>query len=244
MKKFLFFIMMLAFVSSTVYADDFEDFEESFEDEFVVEEKYDPLEGYNRFMTQVNDRFYIYVFDPAARTYKAVIPQYVRNGMNNMFHNLLYPVRALNNLLQGKFQNTAEESARFVINTTFGLFGFFDPAEYNFGLRAHNEDFGQTLGYYGVKGGFPVVLPILGPSNLRDMFTMYPDSLTDPIYNNRMPYKLSNGYRQTLLLYSLDKINKGSFQVGMYEKVKADAIDLYPYLRDAYEQSREKLIQE
>ena len=144
---------------------------------------------------------------------------------------------------------------RFIINSTVGIFGIWDPAKEWFGLEAHEEDFGQTLGYYGVGGGFHIVLPFLGPSNLRDMFSLYPDMQMDPVYyaENR-PYNfpkkegedlgLSRQTIQQTNLLMLKTVNKESLRIGQYENLKKDAIELYPFLRDVYEQNRAKLIEE
>ncbi len=234
-----------------------EEFDDGFEDEFESgdEEIFDPLSGYNTMMTEFNDGFYIYVLDPVARGYEWVMPDLAQRGVKNFFHNLLFPIRFVNNALQLKPINAGEELFRFVLNSTVGIFGLWDPAKEWFGLEAHEEDFGQTLGYYGIGGGFHIVLPFLGPSNLRDMFSLYPDMQMDPVYyfDNR-PYnfpKMEGEYlgmsRQSLQqtnLLMLKTVNQESLRIGQYENLKKDAIELYPFLRDVYEQNRAKLIEE
>ena len=159
---------------------------------------------------------------------------------SKFFHNIYYPVRLVNNLLQGKLYNAYEETGRFVINSTVGLLGLFDPAKSKFNLQAHNEDFGQTLGFYGVGSGPHIVIPLLGPSNLRDTISILPDSFLSAIeYIDKS--KNIEGY---LVIKSLEKINYTSIHMSEYEKLKADAVDLYPYLRDVYEQYRDKQIEE
>ena len=168
-----------------------EGFDDEFEDEFGAAEKevFDPLSGYNRVMTDFNDSLYVWVLDPVARGYRWVLPYAARRGVKNFFHNLLFPLRFVNNALQLKIKNAGEEFLRFSINSTIGILGFWDPAKEWFDLEAHEEDFGQTLGYYGVGGGFHVVLPFLGPSNVRDMFSLYPDMQMDPVnYVENRPY--------------------------------------------------------
>ena len=237
--------------------DDEAGFDDEFEDEFAASEQevFDPLSGYNRVMTGFNDRFYFFVLDPVARGYRWVLPGTARRGVKNFFHNLLFPLRFVNNALQLKATNAGEEFLRFSINSTIGILGFWDPAKEWFGLEAHEEDFGQTLGYYGVGGGFHVVLPLLGPSNLRDMFSLYPDLQMDPVnYVENRPYnfpKQEGEYlgvsRQTLQaidLTLLKTVNTESLRIGQYENLKKDAIELYPFLRDVYEQNRAKLIRE
>ncbi len=245
--------------SETETDEDLEDeeFDDGFEDEFESAEKeiFDPLSGYNTVMTEFNDGFYVYVLDPVARGYEWVMPDLAQRGVKNFFHNLLFPIRFVNNALQLKPINAGEELFRFIINSTVGIFGLWDPAKEWFDLEAHEEDFGQTLGYYGVGGGFHIVLPFLGPSNLRDMFSLYPDMQMDPVYyvENR-PYNLPKkegeylgmsrqAVQQTNLLI-LKTVNQESLRIGQYENLKKDAIELYPFLRDVYEQNRAKLIEE
>ena len=246
-------------LSETETDEDFEDeeFDDGFEDEFenAEEEIFDPLSGYNSVMTEFNDGFYVYVLDPVARGYRWIMPDPARRGVKNFFHNLLFPIRFVNNALQLKPINAGEEMFRFIINSTVGIFGIWDPAKEWFGLEAHEEDFGQTLGYYGVGGGFHIVLPFLGPSNLRDMFSLYPDMQMDPVYSvENRPYnfpKKEGEYlglsRQTIQqtnLLMLKTVNRESLRIGQYENLKKDAIELYPFLRDVYEQNRAKLIEE
>ena len=234
-----------------------EGFDDEFEDEFGDAEKevFDPLSGYNRVMTDFNDSLYVWVLDPVARGYRWVLPYAARRGVKNFFHNLLFPLRFVNNALQLKIKNAGEEFLRFSINSTIGILGFWDPAKEWFDLEAHEEDFGQTLGYYGVGGGFHVVLPFLGPSNVRDMFSLYPDMQMDPVnYVENRPYnfpKQEGEYqgvsKQTLQevdLTLLKIINRESLRIGQYANLKKDAIELYPFLRDVYEQNRAKLIKE
>ena len=244
--------------SSETDTDEEEDgFDDEFEDEFGDAEKevFDPLSGYNSVMTNFNDGFYVYVLDPVARGYRWVLPDTVRRGVKSFFHNLLFPLRFVNNALQFKVKNAGDEFLRFSINSTIGILGIWDPAKEWFGLEAHEEDFGQTLGFYGVGGGFHVVLPFLGPSNVRDMFSLYPDMQMDPVnYVETRPYNFpkqegeSLGVsRQTLQqteLTLLKTINRESLRIGQYENLKKDAIELYPFLRDVYEQNRAKLIRE
>ena len=246
-------------LSETETDEDLEDeeFDDGFEDEFenAEEEIFDPLSGYNSVMTEFNDGFYVYVLDPVARGYRWIMPDPARRGVKNFFHNLLFPIRFVNNALQLKPINAGEEMFRFIINSTVGIFGIWDPAKEWFGLEAHEEDFGQTLGYYGVGGGFHIVLPFLGPSNLRDMFSLYPDMQMDPVYyveNRPYNFPMKEGEylglsRQTIQqtnLLMLKTVNRESLRIGQYENLKKDAIELYPFLRDVYEQNRAKLIEE
>lgn len=218
---------------------------DEFSDEMEVKEIYDPFSAYNRVMTTFNDGAYEYVFKPIAKGYKVVLHKEIRLSVENFFHNLYFPVRVVNNLLQAKFENSAEETGRFVVNSTIGILGLFDPAKNEFGLEKHEEDFGQTLGFYGVGSGPHIVLPLWGPSNLRDVLSLYPDSLASPFdYEDRDYYALTDTWDEFLVANSVEKINKTSLYMDKYEKLKEDAIDLYPYLRDVYEQYRNKQIEE
>jgi phospholipid-binding lipoprotein MlaA len=219
------------------------DTEENFEDEFATQdsvEKNDPLSGYNKIMTSFNDKVFTYALDPISRGYAYVLPQSVRESLSNAIHNIEFPIRFANNLLQGKFKNSADELGRFVFNSTIGLGGLFDPASSQLNIPAHNEDFGQTLGYYGIGSGFHVVLPFLGPSNVRDIVGLTADAYTSPlVYQKGLKrYKVPNNYGQGIAIYAGKIINKNSLHLGAYESLKKDAIDLYPFLRDIYEEKR------
>ncbi|MAD41699.1 MAG: ABC transporter [Arcobacter sp.] len=229
-----------------------DEFNEDFGDDFdggyaKVEEVFDPLSGYNRIMTTFNDKVFIYALNPTAKGYAYVLPKTVRSGISNFFDNLMFPLRFVNNVLQFKFQNSAEELGRFLINTTFGLAGFMDPAKTEFGWEQHDEDFGQTLGFYGVGEGFHVVLPFLGPSNLRDMVGLVADSYTSPLSNtgsSDLRYKIPDTQTQSLAIRATSVVNGTSLRLGLYESLKKDAFDLYPYFRDLYNQRRNTLIKE
>ncbi len=229
---------------STAQDDELDEFYDEFSDD-DTDEKSDPLKGYNVFMTDFNNGFYIHVFDPVARGYTYIVPEGGRKSIRNLFHNLMFPIRLVNNLLQGKFANAREETGRFIVNTTVGILGLFDPAKEYLAWEPHNEDFGQTLGYWGVGGGYHIVLPILGPSNMRDMFSMYPDSLVNPIhYHDERSYNLAGDRDQSILLSTYQRLNDGSLKFGKYEDLKKDAVELYPFLKNIYKQRREKLIKE
>ncbi|MFW6335055.1 MAG: VacJ family lipoprotein [Desulfosalsimonas sp.] len=217
---------------------DFDDFEEFEAGTGGDEEKiYDPLSGYNRFMTKVNDRLYFWVLKPAATGYATVTPRLVRKSVNRFFKNLSYPVRFVNNVLQLKIRRAGVETARFVVNSTVGIAGLADPAGKWLELQPYPEDFGQTLGVYGVGGGFHLVLPVLGPSNLRDSLAGIPDGYLEPIHYVE-PWELSAGLR----VY--DRINYTSLHLGEYESYKKDAVDWYIFLRDIYESNRKRKIKE
>ncbi|MFQ5597910.1 MAG: VacJ family lipoprotein [Nitrospiria bacterium] len=222
--------------NDAVPEDDFDAFEDEFEtaDAPLV---FDPLSGYNRRMTRFNDKFYDWILSPMASGYQAVVPQTGRTAIGRFFKNLFFPLRFVNNVLQLKYDAAAEELARFVINTTVGLVGFFDPAHAWLHLEAHPEDFGQTLGFYGVGSGFHLVLPFLGPSNLRDTIGLVPDAYA-------VPFAYLHEAEAALAIESYRRLNVTSLHLGEYESIRKDALDLYSFLRDAYEQNRNKQIKE
>jgi len=223
-------------VSAQAPVDDELNLESEF-DEPGVNQPLDPLSGYNRLMTQFNDKVYFYALKPAAQGYRAVVPEGGRLAVSRFFRNLLMPVRFANNLLQLKPKQAGTELARFVLNSTLGFLGFTDPAAEKFGLQAYPEDFGQTLGYYGVGSGFHIVLPLLGPSNLRDTLGLVPDHFLDPVSH-------IDDFETELAVRTYKQVNDTSLHIGEYESVKKDAVDLYTFIRDGYEQHREKLIEE
>ena len=251
-------LVLLAEADTGVMSDtgpDLTDTDAEGEDDFGFEEEFkeitnkkiiDPLSGYNRFMTQFNDKLYFWALRPMAKGYRAIVPMGVRKAINRFFVNLLFPVRFVNNLLQLKFRNAGTELARFGINSTVGVLGLGDPAKEWFDLDPHPEDFGQTLGHYGVGPGFHIVLPFWGPSNLRDLAGMVPDHFLEPqSYDNELD---SVDYVKTQeeewLIRAYDEVNYRSLHIGEYESLKKDALDLYPFLRDAYEQNRIKEVKE
>lgn len=240
MKYILIQILLITYL----FSNNTNDFDDEFESEFKNEYKqstFDPLSGYNKVMTDVNDVLYIKVFTPVFAGYDYVMPDAAQNAIGNFFENLKFPIRFINNLLQFKFKNAGEETLRFVANTIVGFGGISDVATTYYHIPKHNEDFGQTLGYWGIGSGFPVVLPILGQSNLRDIFGLAGDFGADPI--NYADNAFDTKYLQ-LELKTARTINENSFDPYMYENLTKGVINLYPFLKNAYEQRRNALIKE
>ena len=215
--------------------DDF-GLDDEFEED-VGEEVSDPLIGYNRFMTHVNDKFYFWLLKPVARGFSWIVPQPGRVAIGRCFRNILFPVRLVNNLLQLKFKRAGIETARFGVNTTIGVLGLGDPAKSWLKLDPCEEDFGQTLGHYGVGSGFYLVLPIFGPSNLRDAVGKIPDSFLNPVY-------WLDSWEIKLGLKAFEGVNHASLHLGEYESLKKSSIDFYIFMRNAYEQNRNMKIAE
>ena len=220
------------------------EFEDEFEDE--TQTLIDPLSGYNKLMTNFNDGMITYALNPVSRAYGYVIPEPIRIGVSNAFHNIQFPIRFANNLLQGKFRNASGELERFLVNSTVGIAGLMDPAKEYMHIYPHNEDFGQTLGFYGVGPGFHIVLPFLGPSNVRDLAGLTLDAYVSPLVNVRgvVNYKIPNNFAESVAITAGYFVNKNSLELGQYESIKKDAIELYPFLRDIYEQKRVADIEE
>lgn len=198
----------------------------------------DPLERVNRFFFTFNDRLYFYFLKPVATVYAGFVPPGVRTCIRNAFLNFVFPVRFFNNAFQGDFRGSGTELARFGINSTLGAGGLFDVASTHFSIGAVEEDFGQTLGYYGVRPGFYINLPVLGPSTLRDTFGFAGDVFLNPLYYLSPNLWVSAGIRSGLI------VNSTSLRIGDYEDFKKSALDPYVSMRDAYMQNRAKLIKE
>jgi len=225
-------------------SQDFDDFDD-FDDEMDIEKVYDPFIGYNRFMTGFNDLLIQNIFQPINHGYMYITHVEVRNSIGKFFSNIYYPMHLLNNLFQGKVDGALIETGRFMINSTVGILGLFDPAQSHFGLRPKKEDFGQTLGFYGVGAGPHIVIPVFGPSNLRDLISIIPDAAISPFdYTTRSWWTVTDTVEGFLAVKFIEKFNKMSLQSAQYDQVKHDSVDLYPYLRDIYEQKRIKDIEE
>lgn len=204
--------------------------------EVATPEVADPIEPFNRGMFWFNDKLYFYLFKPIARGYR-VVPEPARQSVSNFFSNIGTPVRFANSLLQLKFEDAGTELGRLIINSTLGIGGLFDPAKAWFHLEKKEEDFGQTLGNYGVGSGFYIVWPILGPSNARDTVGIAGDFFMDPLHYVEMrPW-------ERVGLVGLDKETGLSLDKDTYESVKQESLDPYLFVRNAYEQYRDGKIE-
>ncbi len=194
----------------------------------------DPLEPINRGVYQFNEGVDTMFLKPAAEVYQAVIPPVARTGVSNVFANVNDVVVALNNLLQGKISEALSDVGRVLINTTAGLFGIFDVATPS-GLEKHDEDFGQTLGYWGVGDGPYLVLPILGPRTTRDTGGLVVDFLTDPV-------SYIDPSRDRNQVMGLRLVSRRAELLGASQLLSVAALDEYEFVRDAYLQRRRNLI--
>ncbi len=196
----------------------------------------DPLRPFNVAMYHFNDKLYFYALKPVAKGWRAAIPETARTGVNNFFNNLGMPVRFVNALLQLKGQKAVAELGRFMLNTTFGVLGFGNPAKNFEDLDPDPEDLGQTFGNYGIEHGFYLVLPVLGPSSARDAVGSAGDFFLDPV-RYLDPWELRTGMR------GVDVVNGTSFRIGDYEALKEAAINPYDSMKNAFVQRRSRSVE-
>lgn len=197
----------------------------------------DPLEGVNRVVfgfNQVVDRL---VLEPTARIYRAVIPPPVRRGVSNVLTNLASPITLANDVLQGNPEAAANTMKRFMVNSTLGLGGIFDHAT-GLGEPLHREDFGQTLGTWGVGPGPYIVLPILGPANPRDIGGVVVDTAINP-----MTWILYDSpYWERTLPVAAEVVTGREAILDDYDNLRKNSPDLYATVRDLYAQKRQSEI--
>ena len=201
----------------------------------------DPFRSWNKAMYHFNDKLYFWVLKPVTVVYTYAAPEPVRILFNNFFDNLKAPARFVNHLLQGKTKAAGNEFVRFVFNSTAGLGGLADAAKELLHIQKSPADFGQTLGVSGVTHGFYLVLPLFGPSSLRDGIGLAVDSFMYPItylsFTN-ISFEASAG------IFAFETVNGTSFHLGDYEAFKEAAIDPYVSMRSAYVQNRRKAVEE
>ncbi len=191
---------------------------------------YDPLEPVNRVIFNVNDALDRAIVRPVAQVYVDVVPRLVRNGVSNVFGNISDAFSAVNNLLQGKREDLGMDLGRVLVNTTFGLGGIFDIASEG-NIEKHDEDFGQTLGWWGVGPGPYLVLPILGPSSVRDTAGLVVQGYLDPVNRVTPP---ENQWE----LIALRALDTRARLLGTEDLVQGAALDKYTFIRSAYTQRR------
>lgn len=194
----------------------------------------DPLEPLNRGIYAFNDAIDTVLMKPVATGYQAVLPQFVRTGVSNFFSNLDDVTVIVNGILQLKLPQALSDTGRLLINTTIGVLGLVDVATH-LGLEKHNEDFGQTLGYWGVGNGPYLVLPFFGPSSFRDGVGRWVDMKTDPV-------RWEDHIRTRNQFLVLRAINTRANLLDSEKVLDAAAIDRYAFLRDAYLQRRRSLV--
>lgn len=194
----------------------------------------DPMEDYNRTMFNFNDKVDQVALKPVATAYKKVVPDFMQTGVGNFFGNIGDVSTAFNNILQARFSDGASDVGRVLMNSTIGMVGLFDVASPT-GLPKHNQDFGQTLGRWGVKSGPYVVLPFLGPSTIRDTVALPVDLETD-LWSYKYPVRWRNTGSAIRL------IDRRAYILDTSSLLEDAALDRYEFVRDAYLQRRESQI--
>lgn len=188
----------------------------------------DPWEGANRLIFRFNDTVDTYALKPLAQGYQFITPQFVEDGIHNFFQNIGDVGNLANDVLQAKPSAAGVDTARLIFNTTFGLLGFIDVGTH-MGLQRNDEDFGQTLGHWGVPSGPFVMLPLLGPSTVRDAIAKYPDSYTGPYpYISYVPTRNE--------IHALDIVDTRASLLSAERLITGDK---YIFIRNAYLQNRE-----
>lgn len=210
---------------------------DEFEAEFESFKVNDPLSGYNKMMTRFNVALYTYALRPIAKGYEFVMPEFARLGIKNFASYINMPIRFLGNVLQLKFKEAGTELKRFGVNTIFGFFGLIDAAS-KAQIPLHHADFGLVLAHWGVGGGFHFVLPVLGPSNLRDTLSIPVNWYASPI-TYAATYDSSAWINWLSVgITSFVMINEASLNTPTLDEIFYKTPNLYPFLRDAYEKRR------
>lgn len=194
----------------------------------------DPLEDVNRSVFAFNRDFDRFILKPTTDVYRFILPNPVQDSVHSFFSNLSSPVVFINDVLQGQGSQSMDTLARFLINSTVGIGGLFDPAAKLFNIQHHTEDFGQTLGSYGWTDSPYIVLPILGPSNPRDMVGRVVDFFVDPVSYVLRRHDLDGLMYGRLILDGIDKRNQNNATI---DQINA-ALDPYSFMRSAYRQNR------
>lgn len=221
--------------------EDFEDFDDEYSDEPLVA---DPLYAFNYAMFQFNDFLYYGVAKPVATAYDWAVPTVPRRMISNFFTNLLYPVRFVNNLLQGKWDAAYMETSKFIMNTTWGVLGLMDVTSTMKRRwepeRPTAEGFGQSMGKAGIGHGFYIVWPVVGPSSLRESIGWYADAQLDPLSYGKFTLI------EFAAIRSFKNLNTLSLELvgNEYEAMTTGAIDPYAAVKNAYIRFRAKKVEE
>ena len=242
MNKLLQILLSLIIISLSpnllaAAADEVKTDSDDFETTIFEDEIYDPLEGINRAVFGFNNVADKIILEPAAKGYKK-LPTPIQSGIGNFIKNLKLPLVAVNQLLQGQGKNAVESTGRFFINSTIGIFGLIDVAD-NIGLEQKEEDFGQTLATYGVGDGFYIVLPLFGPSNLRDTAGMVMTMMTDPVN----AYATNQGEAWAIpVRTAVNAVDQRSKIIDEVNALRDNSVDYYAAVRSSYYQNRKAAI--
>ena len=201
----------------------------------------DPLDPVNRVMYHFNDKLYFWGVKPVSQVYSHIVPEDFRFAIANVYDNLWAPSRIINNLLQLRLKAAGNELIRFVFNSFAGIGGMGDMANEALGIKKQEADFGQTLGHYGLGHGIYLVLPVYGPSSIREGIGLVGDQLMHPLTYVK---SADLTFGQKVGISAHEKVNDTSFKIGDYESFKDAAIDPYVAMRDAFVQNRLKKVEE
>jgi phospholipid-binding lipoprotein MlaA len=204
----------------------------------AVDEEYDPWEPFNEKMFSFNRGLDRWIFKPAARAYMFVVPEPWQVLISNGFDNINFVPRLVNSLLQGKWSGAGRELARFLINSTAGIGGLFDPAKDFWGIHKSREDFGQTLGVWGTGPGPYLVLPLMEPLTVRDGIGKFVDGAMDPL-SYVLPF-----FWDRIGMKAGDALNDRALNYELFQGFEESVIDMYSAVRHGYLQRRQQLIRE
>lgn len=216
---------------TTAVGTEIADYEDPYADDYEVAEAFDPLRPLNQAIFAFNDAAYTYVLDPVGDGYSFVMPDPAEKGISNFFENLGYPVRLVGNVLQWRWERAGRETQRFLLNSTVGVLGFGKPSENYESLRVPEEDVGQAFGLWGIDPGPYLVLPILGPTNLRDLVGRVGETFLNPV-GYVEEWEIEWALRGTELINNLPPTMDNYFQI-----VEA-SIDPYTAIREGYSERR------
>lgn len=209
--------------------------DESYERPTTDAQVADPIEPFNRTIFTINDKVYVWVIEPVATGYSKILPADIRKCISNFFYNLGEPVRSVNCLLQGRGRDASRTVGRFVINSICGVFGMADPAAHEFNIEPIYASLGETFSVWGVGDGFYLVVPLLGPSTLRDLTGTVGDGLALSTYTPWNDDVLTSASVQ-----GGRTVNYTSLHLGEYAEIKSLSFDPYIAFRNGYFQMRTK----
>tara|TARA_Y100001970_G_C14144179_1_gene808888 strand:- start:168 stop:953 length:786 start_codon:yes stop_codon:yes gene_type:complete len=210
---------------------------DDFETTPVEDEIYDPVEPINRAIFSFNNFADRLILEPVAKGYKK-LPSPIQSGVSNFLSNLRTPLVVINQILQGQGENAAQSTGRFLVNSTVGVFGLIDVAD-KIGLEEKEEDFGQTLATWGIGDGFYIVLPLFGPSNLRDTTGMIMTMMSDPING----YAVREGEAWIVpMRTAANAVDQRSKIIDEVNALRDNSVDYYAAVRSSYYQNRNAAI--
>ncbi len=242
-------LVIFCLLTRVAYADEFDDDFAAFEEQMAESktEIYDPLEPLNRKIFAFNDFADEYVVGYVIDGYRYIFPRTVRDGIGNFFTNLSKPFSFINSLAQGKVDNALASLSSFIINTTIGIFGIVDVAGEE-EVYYNHENFGQTLGYYGVGPGPYLVLPFIGPSTTREFSSFLAENAVSPagfdIFSIDDKINVDINTERSLALAIMDGIDKRERLSEILEEAKKDSFDYYATIRSYYLQNIESKVKE